>query len=86
MSNMRLCPADIEFLIHCHCSPGEYPLIETATCQRSIERFLRMGLLERIENSSYELYHTTAKGHALIDYWCNTSDGVVTWKFEHEEN
>ena len=75
---MRLTPNDIEVLIHCHCHPEPHPRLNAPAVSDAIQRFLRQGLIETVEDSN-NTWATTERGRVLIDMLCETPLPEQRW-------
>jgi hypothetical protein len=80
---MKMCPSDIEVLIHYLVSREEHPRFEAPAVVCAINLFLGKGIFEdRVagEIGYTSSYRVTARGIALVDMLCATPLPVSVWQ------
>lgn len=64
-------PADLEVLIHYHCTPGPHPRIDSPLVEKATSKFIRDGIIElapqdKSRDVVFDSFNTTAKGRAWL--------------------
>lgn len=76
---MNFSPYDINLLLHCYANAA--PFQQAPILEERLLKLERAGLIERNGNR-YHGYRETAKGRAVIEYWCNIPNPTCKWVFE----
>lgn len=70
------CPANIEFLLHCHTTPGPFSCHDVPMFSELASKWVEEGVIERDEASEVtafdRVYRTTTLGKAWVKALCNT--------------
>lgn len=84
MKNLA-CPANIQFLLHCHVSPTVFPNIDAPHYQSVISQFIEAGLIEHEPGASEDSlrYRTTALGSAYVYALCKVPPPVSVFVDSH---
>ena len=80
---MKMCPSDIEVLLHYLVSPEEHPRYDSPAVVCAINFFLSAEIFEdRVagECGCTSSYNVTARGKALVNMLCETPLPVASWK------
>jgi hypothetical protein len=61
-------PSNLELLLHCHYSPEQHPRLRAPAIQEGIDYLIGHGMIRHARGGDPEIYDTTEKGVAYIDY------------------
>ncbi len=67
------CPAHVEFLMHCHCSPEPFERWDVPMFVSLAKNWVDLGIIARNTNLEVApVYSTTPLGKAWVNAICNT--------------
>jgi hypothetical protein len=61
-------PSNLELLLHCHYSPEPHPRLRAPAIQEGLQHLLTHRMIERNHQQPGEVYTTTQKGYAYINF------------------
>ncbi len=69
-------PGDLELLLHCHYSVDPHPRLNAPAIQEGIKKWGFYGMIERTDT---DVFTTTSRGRAWIEYLLSTPLPEENW-------